>query len=145
MSKEVFVRVIGTQFLAGGPEEGEEPIELLTVGNLEEDADGLTLTYEEVFEGLEELPTANKVRIGEDFLSVEKHGAADVTMVFEPGKVSFSQYETPFGSIEMGFLTNRLLIERTEDRIHFLVEYVLSMNGENTADCVLEMTVEEKR
>ncbi len=145
MTEEVFVKVIGTQYLNEGSEEGEEPIEVLTVGTLKQEGDVLTVVYEEVFEGMEELPTANTVRIEENSFSVEKHGAADVTMVFEPGKMSFSRYETPFGSIEMGFLTNRLVIDRSEDRIHLLAEYTLAMNGENAADCVLEMTIESKK
>ena len=144
-TKEVFVKVIGTQYLAGGDEGGEEePIELLTVGYLTEEDGAMTVVYEEVFEGMEEFPTTNTVRIEKDFFSVEKHGAVDVTMVFEPGKMSVSPYETPFGAIEMGFLTNRLLMERTEEKIHILSEYTLAMNGENAADCVLEMSIENK-
>ena len=97
-TKEVFVKVIGTQYLAGGDEGGEEePIELLTVGYLTEEDGAVTVVYEEVFEGMEEFPTTNTVRIEKDFFSVEKHGAADVTMVFEPGKMSVSPYETPHG------------------------------------------------
>ena len=145
MTEEVFVKVIGTQYLVGGEEgEEEEPIELLTVGRLKEEDGVITVVYEEVFEGMEELPTTNTVRIEQNSFSVEKHGAADVTMIFEPGKMSVSPYETLFGAIEMGFLTNKLVIDRTEDMIHLYAEYTLSMNGENAADCVLDMTIEAK-
>lgn len=146
MAEEVYVKVIGTQYLTGAEEgAGEEPIELLTVGTLEREGDVLTVVYEEVFEGLEELPTTNTVRIEKDFFTVQKTGAVDVTMVFDPGKMSVSPYETPFGAIEMGFLTNHLVMDRTEEKIHLVAEYTLAMNGENAADCVLEMTIEYKR
>jgi len=145
-TREVFVKVIGTQYLADREDEAEEePLELLTVGKASEADDAVTVIYEEVFEGMEETPTTNTVRIEKNSFSVEKHGAVDVTMVFEPGKMSVSPYETLFGSIEMGFLTNRLEIERTQEKIHLLAEYTLAMNGEKAADCVLDMMIENKQ
>jgi uncharacterized beta-barrel protein YwiB (DUF1934 family) len=143
MTKDVIVRVRGVQFIPD-TEDSEEPIEIVTPG-VYEYADGVhRIVYEETFEGFENEPTVNTVTITDDSIIVQKVGAITVDMVFEPGKMSVSPYETPFGAIEMGFLTNRLLMERTEEKIHILSEYTLAMNGENAADCVLEMTIENK-
>ncbi|MCR5295750.1 MAG: DUF1934 domain-containing protein [Lachnospiraceae bacterium] len=137
MTKDVIVTLSGTQYLSA--DEPEEPIELITSGVYEQKDGVHEIVYEEVFEGFEEYPTLNVVRIDGNTLSVEKKGAVSVDMVFEPGKMSYSGYETPFGVIEMGIRTSALDISIGEKEIHVLAEYTLSMNGEGTADCVLKL------
>ena len=89
-------------------------------------------------------PAKNRVELRDGSIEVHKTGAAEVDMVFVPGKRNVSYYTTPFGTIEMGISTMAVDTQRDDDNINIRAEYALAMNSELVADCVLDMRVEMK-
>lgn len=145
MKRDVLVYIRGTQFMIDAPEdEKQEPIELVIPGTYTIKDDVELIEYDEVFEGFENLPAKNRVEIRDGSIEVHKTGAAEVDMVFVPGKRNLSYYTTPFGTIEMGISTMAVNTRRDDDNINIRAEYALAMNSELVADCVLDMRVELK-
>ena len=145
MKRDVLVYVRGIQYMADAPEDEEEqPIELVVPGTYTVDNDVELIEYDEIFEGFENYPAKNRVELRENSLEVHKTGAAEVDMVFEPGKMNISYYTTPYGTLEMGISTMSVHMERDEENIIIRTEYALAMNNELVADCVLDMRVEMK-
>ena len=137
MKRDVLVYLRGTQFMVDAPEEEEaQPIELVVPGTYTVQNDVELIEYDEIFEGFENYPAKNRVELRDGSIEVHKTGAAEVDMVFVPGKRNVSYYTTPFGTIEMGI--------STDDNINIRAEYALAMNSELVADCVLDMRVEMK-
>ncbi|MBR0378166.1 MAG: DUF1934 domain-containing protein [Lachnospiraceae bacterium] len=145
MKRDVLVYLRGTQFMVDTPEEEEsQPIELVVPGTYTVQNDVELIEYDEVFEGFENYPAKNRVELRDGSLEVHKTGAAEVDMVFVPGKRNVSYYTTPYGTIEMGISTMAVDTQRDDDNINIRAEYALAMNSELVADCVLDMRVEMK-
>lgn len=142
MKKDVLVYVRGIQYLMDAPQdEPEEPIELVVPGTYTAEDGVETVEYDEIFEGFEHNPARNRIEIRDGSVEVHKTGAAEVDMVFIPGKRNLAYYTTPFGTIEMGISTMAVNTKRDKDNINVRVEYALAMNSELVADCVLDMKV----
>ncbi|MBQ0059963.1 MAG: DUF1934 domain-containing protein [Lachnospiraceae bacterium] len=143
MNKDVLVKVIGTQTMPGETIEDAEPISLMTKGTLEPLENGWLLTYEEVFEDVPGV-TTNVVKIQKDRIEVTKTGQVSTEMIFEVGKTTITLYDTPFGSMDMGFNASSVEVEETDKQIDVKIAYAMSINNQMTAQCRLDMTIISK-
>ena len=139
MTKQVLISIKGLQFVENDDEE-MEAIELVTVGDYYCRNNKKYIKYEEEFEGIEGT-AQNLIKIKEDVLEVSKKGAVDVLMVFEKEKKNISYYTTPYGTMQMGIATTGFDVKEKKDGLDIKVDYVLEMNEEYVADCVLQMSV----
>lgn len=141
MTKQVLIQIRGVQFMPG--EEEPVPIEVVLPGEYYRKEGKHFLIYDESMDGVAEL-TRNLVKFDDKKVEVSKKGPVTVQMVFEENKKNVSFYETPYGIMHMGLATTNIQIEEKPDEMEILVEYVLDVNEEYLADCVIEMTVRSK-
>lgn len=118
MTKDVLVRVKGTQFM----DDENDVIEMITAGTFNEKNGKKYLIYDEtIVEGGDQ--THNIVKIWPDKVEVTKRGLVDTHMTFECGKKHMCNYMTPVGLIILGITTSALEVEEDETSMgigHFL-------------------------
>ena len=94
MTKDVLVRVKGTQFM----DDENDVIEMITAGTFNEKNGKKYLIYDEtIVEGGDQ--THNIVKIWPDKVEVTKRGLVDTHMTFECGKKHMCNSMTPVGLI----------------------------------------------
>ena len=134
MTKDVLVRVKGTQFM----DDENDVIEMITAGTFNEKNGKKYLIYDEtIVEGGDQ--THNIVKIWPDKVEVTKRGLVDTHMTFECGKKHMCNYMTPVGLIILGITTSALEVEEDETSMGIVISYALEMNGEYISGCGLEI------
>lgn len=145
MTKDVLVSVSGLQMAVNEMESyDEEPIEIVSPGTYFFKDGKHYIFFEEVVEGVPGV-TKTQIRISEDqSLEVRKKGVANVNMVFENGKNNRCFYHTPFGQLNLGIYTKKLIINETEDYIKVRAEYTMDVDYEPLAECTIRISVKPK-
>ena len=139
MTKDVLVRVKGTQFM----DDENDVIEMITAGTFNEKNGKKYLIYDEtIVEGGDQ--THNIVKIWPDKVEVTKRGLVDTHMTFECGKKHMCNYMTPVGLIILGITTSALEVEEDETSMGIVISYALEMNGEYISGCDLENYARDK-
>ena len=125
MTKDVLVRVKGTQFM----DDENDVIEMITAGTFNEKNGKKYLIYDEtIVEGGDQ--THNIVKIWPDKVEVTKRGLVDTHMTFECGKKHMC--------------TSALEVEEDETSMGIVISYALEMNGEYISGCGLEIYARDK-
>ena len=120
---EVRIHITGIQ----RNEEAEELVESAAFGDFDTIAGKYYLKYEELSE--EGGITKTIIRISDHTIEVMKHGDAESKMIFCPGKLTETDYATPYGNLSMSLNTSLASYELTEEGICARIEYTLSLNG----------------
>lgn len=110
-------------------------------GRLSERGGVLYVLYEEKTEEGEVVK--NLLKIEKELLraSLKKSGAVSWKMVFEQGKYEKSEYQTPYGTLEIGAETKEVKAEKEEEKTSLQLVYTLFIQGEKQADCRLEIMI----
>ncbi len=110
-------------------------------GRLSEREGVLYVLYEEKTEEGEVVK--NLLKIEKELLraSLKKSGAVSWKMVFEQGKYEKSEYQTPYGTLEIGAETKEVKAEKEEEKTSLQLVYTLFIQGEKQADCRLEIMI----
>ena len=103
MTKDVLITICGIQKRDG---ETDEPIETVTPGEYYFRNGKHYILYEEVQEGIAEV-TKCMIKIGDDSVDLSKKGASGVHMIFQRDKKTRTSYQTPYGSLMLGFEIGR--------------------------------------
>lgn len=146
MTKDVLITISGLHHEENmlTKEEETEPVEVLSPATYYLKNGKHYILYEEPVEGSSGI-IRNKIKIKEDeFLEVTKSGVTNTHMLFEKGKLSVTQYETPYGSIIVGTHTKELKVKTAEDQIDVYVQYALDVSGDKVADCEIRIKIESK-
>ena len=116
MTKDVFVRIVGLQTAVDDTEEsGNEPIEVVHTGTYYFKNGKHYIFFEEATEGIKGV-TKTQIRWqSEGVLEVIKKGISNSHMTFEKNERHVCDYQTPFGSLELGILTKRMSWKEEED------------------------------
>ena len=127
--KEIMVKIKGQQV---SHEAGEDSMEFITEAKLYERGGALYLIYEESeVSGIPGCRTRLKLKGGQVQMKRLGTGAGIGNEIrFEKGKRYTGYYDTPFGAIEMEFLTNKL--ENTlsaEGEGQLDIDYSISLKG----------------
>ena len=73
--------------------------------------------------------TSTMLKIGEDFLTLTRSGGVKQQQHFAEGQVSSSDYETPYGKLQLTVKTHRFkMVSDAEGRI-IEIDYALYING----------------
>lgn len=140
MTKQVLVSISGLQFTS---QESAEPVEIVTVGEYYLRNGKHYVLYEEAVEGFRDR-IWNLLKFWEGGLEVTKKGLIRTNMVFVRGEKTISSYETPFGSMKIGFLTKEIELCETEDDIDLRVRYSLEVDSIFLADCSIRVRVKSR-
>lgn len=140
MTKEVIISICGLQ---NGPDTDGEPIETITTGEYFYKNEKHYILYEEVMEG-ENKTTKSRIKLAPGLLELTKNGVVNAHMLFEENKKNITHYYTPYGSLNMGIDTKKIVIEETENEMNVVVDYGLEMNQEFVADCNIKINIKSK-
>lgn len=140
MTKDVIITICGLQ---NGPETDGEPIEMITTGEYFYKNGNHYVLYEEVMEG-ETATTKNRIKVSPGKVELKKSGAVSVHMLFEEEKKNVTHYYTPYGCLDMGIDTKKVLIDEEENLLKVSVDYALELNQQFAADCDIKITVRSK-
>ena len=135
MTKDVLITICGIQKRDG---ETDEPIETVTPGEYYFRNGKHYILYEEVQEGIAEV-TKCMIKIGDDSVDLSKKGASGVHMIFQRDKKTRTSYQTPYGSLMLGFDSKMIRVLESD------LEYDLEVEEEHLAECSLTLKVQAKQ
>lgn len=122
--------------------EGEEQIiKTENKGQLSEREGVLYVLYEEEAEGKAAIKNLLKIEKEPLRVSLKKSGAVLWKMAFEQGKYEKSEYQTPYGALEIGAGTRTVKLEKGAEKTSLQLAYALFIQGEKQADCRLEIEI----
>ena len=141
MAQEVKITIHGLQAQGNG-----EPVEVVSVGQMEIQDGFACITYDEVVSeeenGLVQV-VKNTLKISDGQVEVVKKGSAASHLVFIPDQTTFSYYSTPFGEIEVSIHTNQIEKIELESGFFLKMDYDLEMNQTFISNCNVQVTVEQ--
>ncbi len=139
MTKDVLITVNGLRL------EGSEAddIELVTSGTYYSKRGKDYILYEEHLQETDEATKCNII-IDNNKVDIIKHGPANVHMIFEKLKKNSSYYQTPFGSILVGFYTTDLKVKKEDDEIRISIKYNLNVNYNHISENDIMIKVQAK-
>lgn len=145
MTKDVLVSISGLQMGVNEMENyDDEPIEVVNAGTYFFKDGKHYIFFEEVAEGIPGV-TKTQIRInGKDSLEVRKKGISNVNMVFEKDKNNRCYYQTPFGQLNLGIFTRKIVVEELEDNMNIRAEYAMDVNYEPLAECTIKINVKPR-
>lgn len=143
MTKEVWLRIKGLQFLEGQEDDVDEPVEVITLATYFEKEGRHYIKYVETLEDFGG-DVQNLIKIGENSLEVIKKGIASTHMVFEKNKKNVSCYDTPFGNLLIGITATDIDMREEADTLEVSVTYSLEVNYEFMAECTIHIMVSSK-
>ena len=129
-----------------GAEGEKQVIETKSEGRLSEREGVLYVLYTESAEQTEEgaqTDVKNLLKIMEEPACVElrKSGAVSWKMRFAAGERCQSEYETPYGALEIGAETKYVRVKKEQKKTSLQLRYTLLIQGEKQADCRLEIEI----
>ena len=140
MTKDVLVSIAGYQFDVNE----DDAIELITTGEYYKKNEKHYVLYEEHLME-DDAVTKNIMKIGNGKIELVKRGSGNMTMIFEKGRMNYSNYQTPFGEMMVGVTTDHLSVEEQEDEMQIRILYHLEVNGELISRCEIKMKIESKQ
>lgn len=141
MTKEVIISIIGLQF--DGSDENPVPIEIISAANYYYKKDTHYILYDEISEDFSGT-TSNRIKLKKDSIEISKKGLTTVTMLFEKGKKNHTYYQTPFGSILVSILTNKMNIEESDSEININISYELEVDSSPLSECNIQIKIVPK-
>lgn len=140
MTKDVLITVSGLRL----ENDGREDIELVTAGRYYEKGGKEYILYDEYLQDTEEAIKCNIIiDRAKGKVDIIKYGPANVHMVFENSKKNSSYYQTPFGSLLVGFYTTDLDINK-EEEIRVNIKYNLEVNHNHISENDIHIKVQLK-
>ena len=124
---------------------GGDAIEMVSVGQYYFRNGKHYLLYEDVEEEQFPMPVKNMIRLCPQEAVLTKRKSVCAEMVFRPGKRSESYYETPFGRLHIGLLTEQISLEEKEDQLNAEICYSMDINEEHVSDSRIVIRVREQK
>jgi uncharacterized beta-barrel protein YwiB (DUF1934 family) len=141
--RNVEVKITGKQF-AGT--EAEDVVEFVTEGSIRADEHGVTLTYPE--SELSGFPgSITTLQIQADAIHMQRRdeeGKLKTEMNFKQGERMDSPYETPYGTMKLEVLTDRVDADLSDDGTGSIeVTYLVSLEGIAEGKNALHIDIQE--
>lgn len=108
---------------------GEEPMAMLTSGELCVTPERMIVRYEETLDESAP-PQPIELTVTDDSITMARGGDYETSMVFTKGQRFEGQYKTPFGSIALAVYCTRLKSELTREGGLLSFSYQLDLNGQ---------------
>ena len=140
MTEEVLISITGLHKVAG---DSAEDVEMIYPGICRRVRNVYYVKYDEVMEGLNGR-TRNLIRLQDGRVELHRLGFINTNMVFQKGKKTFTMYETPFGSVEMGIAATKVDVTMEPGCIDAMIVYALDIRGVHQSDCSMEIRVTDK-
>ena len=142
MEKDVIIYINGLQYAQ--TEEGSEPIEVITPGEYYFKNGNHYLMYDDADED-ETKGCKNIIKFRNAYLEVTKRGTYTAKLVFEKDKKTLSQYQTPFGTMNIGITTTSVSYKEENNAIELTAKYSMDINSGFIADCEVSVLAKSKK
>ncbi len=139
LNKKIVVEVKGTQTVG----DMSDTMEIITPGTYNY-KNGISYILYEEYNDETKSPLKNMIKIGDKGVELVKRGEYNVNMVFSTTNESVSYYNTPFGQILIGIITEDISIAEEAEKIVIRINYRLTMNGEYASDNEISITVKNQ-
>lgn len=134
------IKIIGTQTADGE----QDVIELTTNGTLDRTEDGWRLCYNETeATGME--GTVTQIDIYPGRLNLMRIGSHPSMLVLEKNRRHHCNYNTPYGTIDLGTYTSELAYKLDEHGGELVFSYTLGFNGGISSAHTIHITVQEEK
>jgi uncharacterized beta-barrel protein YwiB (DUF1934 family) len=138
MQTNAIISLIGTQDV-----NGDEILELTTVGRYERDGNKHIITYEATqLPDMEESTTT--LVIDEGQVAMNRIGANATTMIFEQGQRHLSHYSTPHGAFTIGVHTDMVNVDLDDNGGEIKAHYVIDVDNATVSTNKFHMKVQIK-
>ncbi|BFK80306.1 DUF1934 domain-containing protein [Clostridium baratii] len=135
MDKKAIIKIISNATM-----EKNELIEVVTPGNFLIENDEFIATYKETeISGMQ--GTDTKLKIGENYIILEREGSTTTKMHFEKNKQTVSLYNTPYGMLELTVNTRELDIEMNENGGNVRIKYDMQVAGQQPIKTELKLEI----
>ena len=137
-SDNVFIRIKGN--MSQGISDNDV-IEFCTEGIMERMGEVIYLTYKESkISGME--GTTTTIKLDNEKMSLMRIGDVNYTMDFCKGYKNYNKYETSYGQLNMGIVTNDLKIIYEGNKLKDIVlDYDLDINGSSIGNNIVNINV----
>lgn len=140
MTKDVFVSLSGEQILNRNTEEETKDITSVECqGSYDYKGGFHVIRFTETGENNE--TTKSMVCVKPDYFKIIRKGAITTTMIFESNRSAATDYQTPYGVLQMQTDTQKVVLEEFPDRLEVQLFYQLKVNGEVISDSKMEFVV----
>jgi len=137
---DVLIHIKGTQTVDGE----SDVVELTTAGTLEKLADGWKLCYSESeVTGMN--GTTTELHIQPQRVQLERTGSHPSMLILEKHRRHHCNYNTPYGTIDLGTYTSDLDCSLTEQGGALRFSYTLGFNGSVSSAHTVDITVQEDK
>jgi len=142
MNDNVILSIKGTQHYEGA-QDGDDMVELVTLGTLQRDEKGMTISYEETeLTGMEGTTTKLRIEDGPR-VTLLREGRINTQMIFQLGQRYLSLYETPYGSLSVGIETRRLKNTVCETGGDLEIDYDIEVNNLQAGTNLFRLNVKQ--
>lgn len=118
--------------------EAEDEILIEAVGSGRRVAGAVHILYEDPPDG-DGRRTKNHVVIRDDCVEVHRRGEASADFLFAAGRVTRTDYRTPYHAFSLDVHTKKISIRPEGDRIGIRLQYALASGGSHLRDVTVEM------
>ncbi len=136
---QAIITIVGSQTVDGDT----DTVELTTAGTLEQTPDGWKIHYEES-ETTGLAGTATTVHISPGKVLLERTGTNASFLVLEKHKRHHSNYNTPYGPIDLGTYATELTYTLAEHGGTLDFAYTLGFNGSVNSEHTVHITIREE-
>lgn len=140
MESNVWIKLRGSQEIEGE----KDSYELITEGTYKKEDNKYIVTYEgSEITGYENTTTILSVE--SDNVSMLRTGAlAPTQMIFEKGNKYTGQYETPFGFLYVGVITNEMMVNVNDEGGNIELDYYVQFNDNDPVKNALSVEITKK-
>ena len=137
---QAIIKIVGTQTV----DHQSESIELTTAGTLEENDNGWVIRYtESEATGMD--GTVTTVHVFHDKVVLERTGTNTSFLVLEKHRRHHSNYNTPYGALDLGTYANEIEYDLTPHGGTLTFTYTLGFNGSVNSEHAVHITVQEDK
>ena len=137
---KALIKIVGTQTADGE----RDVIELTTDGTLDKTAEGWRLCYNET-EATGMQGTVTQLDITPGRLNLMRSGSHPSMLILEKNRRHHCNYQTPYGTIDLGTYTSELEYRLNEHGGEVLFSYTLGFNGGISSAHTVHITVQEEK
>ncbi len=135
---QAIITIVGTQKV----DDQTDTVELTTEGTLENTAGGWDIHYKESeATGME--GTATTVHVSKDKVILERTGSNASFLVLEKHRRHHSNYNTPYGAIDLGTYATALEYDLSSVGGQLYFAYTLGFNGSINSEHTVHITIRE--
>ncbi len=122
--------------------QGDELIEVISPGTFEKVEGEFVAKYEETeISGM--AGTSTTLRIGDDYVVLEREGSTTTNMRFDTNKPAVSLYDTPYGMLELSIETKDLEIEVDDLGGKVQISYDMIVAGQEPLNTNLTLEIKK--